>query len=137
MLEVVIDEGKEYKGVALILDEQYYCYYVPIKDESGAVLGAYFTGTPLAASKKPFALAVIISIAIGLACIVISAIIVMYYLKKKVAVPIGAVNELALEMSEGNLDSADFSIKFGRDEVGEFARTLQATKHTRIRISMI
>lgn len=128
--KVVIDEGKEYKGVALILDEQYYCYYVPIKDESGAVLGAYFTGTPLAASKKQFALAVIISIAIGLACIVISAIIVMYYLKKKVAIPIGAVNELALEMSEGNLDSADFSIKFGRDEVGEFARTLQATKHT-------
>ncbi len=128
--KVVIDEGKEYKGVALILDEQYYCYYVPIKDESGAVLGAYFTGTPLAASKREFALSVIISIAIGLACIVISAIIVMYYLKKKVAVPIGAVNELALEMSEGNLDSADFSIKFGRDEVGEFARTLQATKHT-------
>lgn len=44
MVEQVIRQGKPYSGTADILGKSAQTYYVPIMDESGAVIGMWFVG---------------------------------------------------------------------------------------------
>ena len=44
VIEQVIKQGKPYSGAADILGKSAQTYYVPIMDESGAVIGMWFVG---------------------------------------------------------------------------------------------
>lgn len=42
--EIVINEGKDFIGEAIVVDTKYLAKYVPIKDKEGKVIGIWFTG---------------------------------------------------------------------------------------------
>ncbi len=128
--EAVITNGEIYNGQTKIHGDNYFVTYEPIHDIYGSICGAYFAGLPTAENDNAFKTVIIIS-AVAAVVIIIAAVFVMImFMKQVVAKPIVAVSELAGNMSRGNLSVPDFSTKFGKNEVGDFAIVLQNTKHS-------
>lgn len=126
----VIDEGKNYEGTAAILGQKHYVCYEPFTDIDGNIVGAYFAGYSSAESdvlknSMIFTSIIIAVIVAGVALIIISTISIKSILK-----PIQEAEKLADSMSKGNLSDPDSDYKFGNDELGDFVRKLEATKHT-------
>lgn len=126
----VIDEGNSYEGVANILGQNHYVCYEPFKDIDGNIVGAFFAGCSSVESdalKSSMILtSIIIAIVVaGIALIIISIISINAILK-----PIQEAEKLADSMSKGNLSDPDSNFKFGNDELGDFVRKLEFTKHT-------
>jgi methyl-accepting chemotaxis protein len=44
VVDVVINQGKDYVGEATVVDKKYLSKYIPLKDKDGRVLGIWFTG---------------------------------------------------------------------------------------------
>lgn len=125
----VIDKGLTYVGKAMIQNSEYFVCYEPIFDTQGNVIGSYFAGHSTDETAQLTTHLIINTVIIVLVLIILISVITLIYFNKLVSKPMDAVNKLATEMSQGNLSSADLAIKFGNDEIGEFAATLQDTKH--------
>ncbi len=125
----VIDKGLTYVGKAMIQNDEYFVCYEPIFDAQGNVIGSYFAGHSTAETVKLTTNLVINTITIVLILIVLISVVTLIYFNKLVSKPMLAVNKLAAEMSQGNLNASDLSIKFGNDEIGDFAATLYDTKN--------
>ncbi len=126
----VIDEGKAYEGMATILGQEHFVCYQPLTDINGNIAGAYFAGCSSLESDRlknsMILTSVIIAVVVaGLALVVISTISVKSILK-----PIKEAEKLADSMSKGHLSDPASRYKFGNDELGDFVRKLEATKHT-------
>ncbi len=127
---IVIDEGKAYQGTAKILGQKHYVCYEPFKDVDGNIVGAFFAGCSSAESDQlkdsMILTSIIIAVAVaGAALVVISVISV-----KSILTPIKEAEKLADSMSKGKLSDPDLNYKFGNDELGDFVRKLESTKHT-------
>lgn len=126
----VIDEGKSYEGNALILGQNHFVCYEPFTDIDGNVVGAYFAGCSSADSDSLkysmiFTSIIIAVVVAGIALIIISVVSV-----KAILTPIKEAEKLANSMSKGYLSEPDSNFKFGNDELGDFVRKLELTKHT-------
>lgn len=126
----VIDNGENYEGTAILLGQKHYVCYEPFTDIDGNIVGAYFAGYSSAESDELkgsmiFTSIIIAIVVAGAALIVISVISV-----KAILTPIKEAEKLADCMSKGNLSEPDSNFKFGNDELGDFVRKLEATKHT-------
>lgn len=127
----VIDNSSDYKGMALILGQNYYVSYRPMKDIDGRTVGAYFAGYSSAESDELTASMIITTVVIAVVVVLISLITIGVILMKMVIKPIGYADELANAMSAGDLSgSAVKGVTFGNDELGDFMRKLQVTEST-------
>ena len=127
---VVIDSFEIYNGHTQILGHDYFVCYEPFKDIYGNVAGAYFAGQPTTESDKAFETVIIVVIIAALVIITVAAIVVVIAIKRMVAKPIVEVSKLAENMSRGKLNIPDFTYRFDKNEVGDFAMALQDTKHS-------
>ncbi len=128
--DVVIKGGQSYEGEALILGQNHFVRYEPLKDINGKVVGAYFSGLSSAESdqlKKSmiFISTIVCVIVAGISLAIISSVSV-----KMIITPIKEVEKLADSMSRGQLNEPDTSCKLSNDELGDFVRKLEKTKHT-------
>ncbi len=125
VIKQVIDQGKSYVGTADILGKSAQTYYVPLKDDSGAVIGMWFVGiyTDVISAKIEKAMGFIILPAVIL---LIAGIIVSYLFGNAVAKGIKMVQDRFQLMEEGAFDF-HFEDKFvnRKDEIGSIARSTQ------------
>ncbi len=128
--EKIITNEESFSGKDKIGNVNYYSTYEPIIDIYGNACGAYFAGIPTSKSTEAFNSVIVISVIAALVIIIAAFVVVVIFVKGVISRPIVAVNELADNMSRGNLSVPDSDYKFRNDEVGDFARSLQNTKYS-------
>ena len=124
----VIAGHQKYNGKADILGRPYYVAYAPMSDMNGKTVGAYFSGDDASESNAQFAGIIIVSIIAGAAALLLTALIVFIFTRKKVIEPIGKVTAIAGEIKDGKLSTSDVTHKFADNEVGQFAESLRDAK---------
>lgn len=127
--EVVINKGQSYEGTAAILGQKHFVKYEPLKDIDGKVVGAYFSGLSSEASDQLKSSLILISTIVCIVVAGISLVIIGSISVKMIVNPIKEAEKLAESMSKGELHIPDSNYKFGNNELGDFARKLEKTKH--------
>lgn len=125
----VIEGGNTYRGTADILGSNHFVDYEPMYDIYGNIVGAYFAGYPSAEEDNNFLMMVIIAVGIAAVATVLVSIVLSLVVKRTVAKPISIAEQLAENMSSGNLHVPDSDFKFANDEIGRFVVNLEKTKH--------
>lgn len=126
---VVIDQGESYEGTAVILGQNHYVNYEPLIDIDGKVVGAYFSGY---SSEESDSLKSSLIFTCIIVCVIVAGIslfIIGYVSVRMIVVPIKAAEKLADSMSRGVLNDPDLEYRFAKDELGDFVRKLEKTKH--------
>lgn len=129
--KIVLEQGQTYVGEAEILGETYLCSYVPTKDENGQINGLIFAGISEADAKAETGRIINWAIAVSAAMIIACIILLTFYIKRKVSMPLGRITEAAMRMERGELglaDGAEVSIGFrSNDEVGLLGEIFEDT----------
>lgn len=128
--KTVLQDGNPYIGQAVILGQNHFVNYQPMKDYDGNIVGAYFSGMSSASSDASFTQMVILSVVIAVVVLIVIDLLMMYFVRKFVGKPILESNRIAEEMRTGQLSTPDSTFNFGNDEIGQFARKLEEAKHT-------
>ena len=126
--DVVLGLGQDYQGTAIVLGQNHYTSYTPIFDIRGQIIGAYSAITPTAPTDATMLNLIIIlaSVSVGMA---ILAIIVIIVANNNILIkPIKEANRIANDMSQGQFQLPRSTMKFAKDEIGDFVRNLGATK---------
>jgi len=118
--EAVIDRGGSYLGEAVILETPHFAAYMPIKDDSGAVIGALFVG-----EKKADYLAAydqLKYLTICLAVVLAGALsLVGYLILQRALVPLHDLISTLQDVAEGD-GNLTHRLAVGSDEIGEASR---------------
>lgn len=125
----VIENGQPYHGTADILGNNHFVDYEPMYDINENIVGAYFAGYPSVEENRSFLMMMIIAIAIAVVATVATGIALSIIIRKSITKPISIAEELAGNMSSGNLDVPDSDYNFADDEIGRFVLDLEKTKH--------
>ncbi len=126
----VIDNEQDYSGTAILLGQKYYVCYKPFRDVDGKVVGAYFAGVSSAESDELKYSMIFVSILIAVVVAGVALAVISVISVKAILNPIKEAEKLADSMSKGHLSDPDSEYKFGNDELGDFVRKLEFTKHT-------
>lgn len=122
--EVVLKQGETYEGEAIVTDILYQTKYIPIKDSTGKVIGAFFVGV----EKDSMVLQVkeiITSIAVFSLVAIIIGIILAVLLVRGISKNIDKIQTSLREISAGDLTkTCDVTSK---DEIKEIADGLNST----------
>ena len=104
VIKKVIKDGQEYSGTADILGKSAQTYYIPIKDNSGAVIGMWFVGvyTDVVSERIDSTMIVIIALA---GVLLIVGIVISYLLGNAIAEKIKVVQDRLKLMEEGKFNS--------------------------------
>ena len=100
---IVLEQGKTYVGEADILGVEYLCSYVPTKGENGQINGLIFAGISMDAANKETFSVVVWATGLSLIAIVICAVFLVGYLKKRVSDPMAEITEVAERLERGDL----------------------------------
>lgn len=118
--DAVFKEGKAYRGEAVILGEQYFTAYDPIKNAKGEVIGALFTGVKRSDYFVSFNKLMLIIVVIAVALFGVVGFLT-YGFTKKMFAPLDVVAKAAHQLSEG-----DLNVKVeaqGENEIGAIAKS--------------
>lgn len=126
----VIEGGEDFSGKRNIGGTNYYVRYSPLYDMNGNICGALFAGNDSTSSDASSRNIIINSVIAAILILAISFAILVFFMKKIIAKPIVEVSALADSMNRGQLNVPDFTYKFANNELGEFALSLQSTKHS-------
>lgn len=119
----MIKDGQEYSGTADILGKSAQTYYIPIKDNSGAVIGMWFVGvyTDVVSERIDSTMIVIIALA---GVLLIVGIVISYLLGNAIAEKIKVVQDRLKLMEEGKFNSQfEEKILNRKDEIGAIAKS--------------
>ncbi|MCC2981342.1 methyl-accepting chemotaxis protein [Sphingomonas sp. IC4-52] len=121
--DMVLGEGKPFRGEADILGQPYFTAYDPIRDDSGNVIGILYVGIPkeevLSAIKS-----VRTSMAVAAFIIALIATIVSLFLTRAMFRPLTQMNRAMQTLAAGGTDTAIPGIGRG-DEIGRMAQALE------------
>lgn len=127
----VLQEGKSFVGEADIGGTKYLCSYVPLKDEDGKISGVFFAGILKAEVGHQLSVVVGTVVVVGLVIIIISGVFIIFYLKKRVSMPLKGITEAAKRLEVGDFGlSSNEEIDTGirsNDEFGELSRIFGST----------
>lgn len=127
----VLQQGQNFVGEADIVGTKYLCSYVPTKDEDGKIDGVIFAGISKADAEHQVSVVVGTVTAVGLVVVIISVVFMIFYLKKRVSIPLRGITEVAerLEVGDFGLSSnEEINIDIqSNDEIGELSRIFGAT----------
>ncbi|MDI9514273.1 MAG: cache domain-containing protein [Bacillota bacterium] len=121
VIEQVIKQGKAYSGAADILGKSAQTHYVPIKDNSGEVIGMWFVGiyTDIISEKISNAMQIIVLIAVVL---LVVGIIISFLLGNTIARGIRLIQDRLQSMEKGKFNfQFDEKLLNRKDEVGAIA----------------
>jgi methyl-accepting chemotaxis protein len=128
VIETVLNKGEAYNGIATVLGKEIQTYYIPIKDNTGKVIGMYFTGfEPITINTffKNLILGIIIFLVI---CLIISIGQMYFYFKFVLKNIVETAQQFKL------MSSKDFSKQFsekslrGKDEFGQISNSANEMK---------
>jgi methyl-accepting chemotaxis protein len=121
VIEQVIKQGKAYSGAADILGKSAQTHYVPIKDNSGEVIGMWFVGiyTDIISEKISNAMQIIVLIAV---VSLVVGIIISFLLGNTIARGIRLIQDRLQSMEKGKFNfQFDEKLLNRKDEVGAIA----------------
>jgi len=132
--QIVLEQGQSYVGKATILDEEYLCSYVPVRDASGGVSGLIFAGISSAEANRQIFMTIVWSSLVSIAVIIVCVFFLAAFLKKTVSAPLAEITQVANRMERGDLGLNDSNGERGinvysNDEVGQLARIFERTIH--------
>ena len=132
--QIVLEQGQSYVGKATILDEEYLCSYVPVRDASGGVSGLIFAGISSAEANRQIFMPIVWSSLVSIAVIIVCVFFLAAFLKKTVSAPLAEITQVANRMERGDLGLNDSNGERGinvhsNDEVGQLARIFERTIH--------
>lgn len=125
--DVVLKQGKEYEGEAVVVGTLYQTIYTPIKDSSGKVIGAFFVGVEKERIISEVRNIMIIIILVSLGAIVLG-IILATIMVKRISKNINEIQKFLESISNGDLKST-CEIN-SNDETKEIAQHLNNTVST-------
>lgn len=103
VISEVINKGNEYFSDNVVINgEQYYVFYLPLKDADGKVVGMAFAGKPARELKSAIGRMMLVSGCIA-AVLLVFFVCLCLYLANKVAKPIRACADTLSKLSDGNL----------------------------------
>jgi len=123
--DVVLKQGKEFIGEAVVVDKKYMAKYIPIKDASGQVIGIWFTGveTELIDSKMKSLMLINIGVTLG---IILISVILIFIFANSINKNIRKILETLKLVSKGDL-TKECEVT-SRDEIKEIS--LEVNKMT-------
>lgn len=129
VIEAVFNGEGKYEGTTEINGQKHYVCYRQFTDIDENPVGAYLAALSSAESdelkKSMIFTSILVAVCVaGVFLFLISFISIHLILK-----PIKAAEKLADTMSRGILDEPDLDFKFANDELGDFVRKLEKTKH--------
>lgn len=129
--EIVLQNGQTYVGEATILEEKYLCSYVPTRGTDGQINGLIFAGISMASAKQETLNVILMAVAVSLVTILICAVLMAAYLKKRVSVPLGEITRIAARLEKGDLGlSKGEEVKVrirSNDEIGMLGQIFEDT----------
>ena len=129
--EIVLQKGQAYVGEATILDESYLCSYVPTRGADGKINGLIFAGISMAEAKQETLKVITMAAVASVITILICAVVMAAYLKKRVSTPLGEITRIASKLEKGDLGLAggqEVQINVqSDDEIGLLGRMFEDT----------
>ncbi|MHB8072964.1 methyl-accepting chemotaxis protein [Desulfosporosinus fructosivorans] len=125
--DVVLKQGKTYKGEATVTDILYQTKYIPIKDPTGKVIGAFFVGVEKGSMVAQVS-KIIIKIAMFSIVAIIIGIILSMLLVRSISKNIDRIQKYLREISAGDLTNT--CKVTSKDEINEIAEGLNNTVET-------
>jgi len=123
VIEMVIKNGQEYLGTADILGKSAQTYYIPIKDNSGVVIGMWFVGvyTDVVTEKIDSTMMLIVALA---GVLLIIGVVISYLLGDAIAKKIKMIMDRLKKMEEGQFDILfENKLVNRKDEIGAIAKS--------------
>lgn len=122
----VVLKGEEYFSTGIILNgENYYTYYIPLKNPDGTVIGMVFAGEP---SKKidSYISSKRNNILLITAIVLISAIVLVVFISVRLAKAVDDTKEAIDNLADGNLAfRVAQNVLKRRDEIGDMGRSIE------------
>ncbi|MBO0562594.1 methyl-accepting chemotaxis protein, partial [Clostridium botulinum] len=115
----VLDTGKNYTSTYDYNGEEVYDIIMPLKDETGKLLGAMDIGVSLATQETALRNILITSILITLVTFVLAGLVILYILKMSLK-PLDNLSNIAQKVSNGDLTEKVEIIN--EDEIGELSK---------------
>lgn len=123
----VINQGKSFIGEALVMGEEHYAAYEPIKDASGKTIGMLFVGVSVH-EMDDIKKELVVSIAIAVAVIVVLCAIASNLFIGKITEQLKEVVGAMKKISGGNLRIGDLKITT-QDEIGTLSESTNDMKY--------
>ena len=127
--ETVINQGQTFSGRAKIQGARHISVYTPLKDASGAVVGALFCGHPLRSLYDSIFWSVALNIAVGAALCLVAVFIAIRRMRTLLFKPMNRIAEFCAEVDSGNLGIAqalDDTYAFNADD--ELGKTFSTVR---------
>lgn len=126
--DVVLRDGRTFRGKVTILGVPYLAVYDPIRDTAGHTLGILFVGQPLAGAEHLIADAVRDSI-LAACCAVLVIGGLCWWLLLQTLRPLTALSATMREVARGQLEIV-IGFTRRRDQIGDMARALLLLRDT-------
>lgn len=118
--------GQEYFSANIVInDENYYCYYIPLNNPDGTVVGMVFAGVPsreidsFISTKRNNILAITIAV-------LICSVVFVFYISIKISKAVDNTKEAIDNLSAGNLTfKVEKSLLKRKDEIGDMGRSAE------------
>ena len=123
----VINQGQNFLGEAMVMGEQHYAAYQPIKDVTGKTIGMLFVGVSVAEMNKMLIDLILSSTALAIIAIVVLCALASNFFIGKIIGQLDSVVDAMKKISGGNLRINDLEIK-SQDEIGALSRSVNDMK---------
>ena len=125
VIRKVLNGGEVFTSYSTLINKQnYYCYYLPLKNPDGKIVGMVFAGQPSEEVDNFIVTKTSIVSMIAVVCAVVISIAAIVIAGKIVKVVVGIENGLD-ELAEGNLTyNIDSKILKRKDELGNSAKAM-------------
>lgn len=101
----VLGTGQDYSSTEVIINgDNYFAYYIPIKNNSGDIVGMMFAGKPSEEVEHYIETRINFIIIVAITAYIICMIIATVVTKKKMLKPISKLSDVAVKMAEGDIN---------------------------------
>ncbi len=119
-------KGQEYSATDLVVNKQnYYAYYIPLKNPDGTIVGMVFAGEP-SASVDEYITAKVLLVTGAVVVVLLIAVAIVIVVALRIVRAVNRAQEAIENLSQGNLAyEVDDVILRRRDEIGDMGRRVK------------
>ena len=127
IIDNVINQGKFFSGEAMVMGEQHYAAYQPIKDVTGKTIGMLFVGVGVKEMNDMLIGLIFSSTALAIVVIVLICIVASNFFIGKMVGQLDSVVDTMKKISGGDLQIRDLEVK-SQDEIGALSSSVNDMK---------
>ncbi len=128
VIDNVITQGKSFLGEAMVMGEQHYAAYQPIKDVAGKTIGMLFVGVSVKEMNDMLIDLILSSTALAILVIILVCALASNFFIGKIVGQLNNVVETMKKIASGDLQIKDLEIK-SRDEIGTLSSNINDMKN--------